>query len=73
MNDQEDANLTELVEKFWKKEGSGIQEDNKATYSDKSKRQLRFMEKSIEPDEDRYKKKSTLEKRNEVAEQLSGS
>ena len=31
-----------------KVEGSGIHEDNKATYSDKSKRQLRFLEKSIE-------------------------
>ena len=38
LNDQEDANLTELVEKFWKVEGSGIQEYQKATFSDKSKR-----------------------------------
>ena len=42
------------MKKLWKVEGSGIQEDKKATYSDKSKRQLRFMEKSIEHDEDRY-------------------
>ena len=43
------------MENFWKVEGSGNQENNKATYSDKSKRQLRFMEKSIEHDGDRYK------------------
>ena len=55
LNDQEEANLTELVEKLLKVEGSGIQEDNKATYSDRSKRQLRFMENSIEHDGDRYK------------------
>ena len=43
------------MENFRKVEGSGIQEDNKPTYSDESKRQLRFMEKSMEHDGDRYK------------------
>ena len=73
LNDQEDANLTKLVEKFWKVEGSGIQEDNKATDSDKSKRQLRFMEKSIEHDEDRYKINQLWKNEKKNAEQLSGS
>ena len=55
LNDQENANLTELVEKFWKVEESGIHEVKKAIYSDKSNRQLRFLEKSVEHDGDRCK------------------
>ena len=36
-------------------EGTGFHEDINATFSDKSKRQLRFMEQSIEHDRVRYK------------------
>ena len=55
LNHQEDAIFTETVEKFWKVGKTGIYEEKKATFSEKSKRQLRFMEQSIEHDEDCYK------------------
>ena len=37
-------------------EGSGIQEDNKAAFSDRGKKQLKFMEQSIEHDGYGYKR-----------------
>ena len=53
LNDQEDATITKIMEKFQKVEGSGIHEDYKATFSDKRKRQLSFMEQSFDHDRDR--------------------
>ena len=40
--EQEDATLTEVVEKYWEKKESGIHENNKTYFSEKSKKKTKF-------------------------------